>query len=287
MYGVIIPLCAGTALLASMTILVRTGVRTIETAVLEKYGHALPQKFGRKGLIVSTSSVLFVGSCFYRAIFVADEGAALCRAKPSAFNMPAAGRAVATVGEVALVVQISVYIADTARRLGVASDLWCARRRFTLLPVLVAEGFSWCGLLTGASKFFCLEYVMWCMIALTWTWDAAELLHRSNRRGDGTTHACLLLGSLALFSFNAFFEIPHFFQYSRHGGPTADVAGIWDCLHAPTSPLWLKRLPFFFCYFFGAATSSMAVSYRYLHRGLLPRPPPPKADASSSNNKRL
>ena len=57
------------------------------------------------------------GSCFYRAINVADEGAALCRSPGSVFNMPAAGRAVATVGEIALVVQISEYISDTARRL--------------------------------------------------------------------------------------------------------------------------------------------------------------------------
>ena len=56
---------------------------------------------------------------------------------------------------------------------------------------------------------------MWCIIAATWMWDAAELLHKSNRRGDGSVHACLLLGALSLLAFNLFFEIPHFFQLQR------------------------------------------------------------------------
>ena len=199
--------------------MIRTLVQGFEVAVLERHGlmRGAP-RFGRKGLLVSSSSVLFVASCLYRALNVADEGAALCRGRPSIFNMPAAGRAVATVGEIALVVQVSVYISDTALRLGIASDLWSKRRRFTLLPVVLAECFSWTGLITGSSKFFCCEYVMWCCIAATWMWDSAELLHRSNRRGDGTVHSCLLLGSLALFAFNACFEIPHFFRYSREGG---------------------------------------------------------------------
>jgi hypothetical protein len=41
-----------------------------------------------------------------------DEGAATCRGKPTPFNAPAAGRSIATVGEIALVVQVSVLQDD-------------------------------------------------------------------------------------------------------------------------------------------------------------------------------
>lgn len=285
LYGKLIPAAAGMALLTTTIVLMRSLVRHIETAVLERHGHAKFPKFGRKGLLISTSSLLFVGSCFYRAINVADEGAALCRSPNSVFNMPAAGRAVATVGEIALVVQLSEYISDTARRLGIAANLWSKRWAFTLLPVSLAECFSWTGLLTGASKFFCCEYVMWCLIAATWTWDAAELLNKSIRRGDIAVHASILVGALLLFCFNAFFEIPHFFKYTRDasgetGGATAEIAGIWECLHDPDSPIWLKRLPFFFCYFFGAAWSSLAISYRYFHRGRFEKNAPPSKQPS-------
>merc|ERR1719359_2735223 len=54
-------------------------------------------------------------------------------------------------------------------------------------------------------------------------WDSAELLHRPNRRGDGTVHSCLLLGSLALFSFSYFFGAAYCstmlsFRYLHRGG---------------------------------------------------------------------
>ena len=229
-------------------------------------------RFGRKGLLVSSSSVLFVASCLYRALNVADEGAALCRGRPSIFNMPAAGRAVATVGEIALVVQVSVYISDTALRLGIASDLWSKRRRFTLLPVVLAECFSWTGLITGSSKFFCCEYVMWMLIALTWTWDSAELLHKSTRFGDTVAHAALLMGGLGLLCFNGLIEIPHFFRFQRDAADLNEplgqaVDGVWECLQDRDSAIWIKRLPFFFSYFFGCSWGSVAVNYRYFSRG--------------------
>jgi hypothetical protein len=63
---------------------------------------------GRKGLMVCASGLLFAASCFYRALNVADEGAAMCRGRPTAFNSPVVGRSVATIGEVALVVQVCV-----------------------------------------------------------------------------------------------------------------------------------------------------------------------------------
>jgi hypothetical protein len=63
---------------------------------------------------------------FHRAINIADEGAATCRGKPTPFNAPAAGRSVATVGEIALVVQFSIFIDETALRLG------CTRGTFVI-----------------------------------------------------------------------------------------------------------------------------------------------------------
>merc|ERR1711924_130222 len=43
-------------------------------------------------------------------------------------------------------------------------------------------------------------------------WDAAELLHRSARRGDTVVHAALVAASLGLIAFNCAHELPHFFM---------------------------------------------------------------------------
>ena len=66
-------------------------------------------------------------------------------------------------------------------------------------------------MLSGNSRFFCAEYCLWCLLALAWSWDAAELLHLSKRRGDVVMHSGLLLGALGLLLFNLVHEIPHFF----------------------------------------------------------------------------
>jgi|EP01046_Picozoa_sp_COSAG06_P081150 hypothetical protein len=42
-------------------------------------------RFGRKGLLLATSAMLFAGSCFYRSLNIADEGAATCRNAPTAY----------------------------------------------------------------------------------------------------------------------------------------------------------------------------------------------------------
>lgn len=126
---------------------------------------------------------------------------------------------------------------------------------------------SWSGVLSGISKFYCVEYILWCIVAFTWAWDAAELLYRSKGPRDTGIHAGLLIGSVFLFLFNALVEIPHFFDYSREADPAASTAngsGIWECVHDENSPLWLKRLPFFFCYFVGAAWSAVALAYRFV-----------------------
>lgn len=184
----------------------------------------------------------------------------------------------ATVGEIALVVQIATFLDDTSRRLGIGSATalrFSSRRRFTVVPVCCAECFSWLGVLTGNSRFYCCEYVLWMLISLSWAWDASECLHKSVRWSDTVTHASLLVGGLGLCLFNALLEIPHFFQY--HPSDTMDtgtveVLSILQCYQDSDSPLWLKRLPFFFCYFFGCSWGSCALCYRYLRRGLSVRP---------------
>lgn len=137
----------------------------------------------------------------------------------------------------------------------------------TIGPVLLAEVMSWTGVLSGNSKFYCAEYVLWCVVAFTWAWDGAELLYRSRGPRDTAIHAGLLVGAVFLFMFNAFVEIPHFFDYTREADPAASTApgsGIWECVHDEASPLWSKRLPFFFCYFVGAAWCAVALAYRFV-----------------------
>jgi hypothetical protein len=235
------------------------------------------QKFGRKSFIVAGTSFLFAFSCFYRAINIADEGAATCRGPPTAFNAPVAGRFVATLGEVALVVQISIYIYETSKRLNAKQGLWSkVFQKWTsipfssLMPVLVAETMSWTGVLSGNPKFFCIEYVLWMIISITWVWDGAGLLQKSEDWRDQIGHAALLVAGLALFSFNALFEIPHFFKYNRamEASVAANQAhvGIWECSQEQNSPLWIKRLPFFVCYFIGSSWCSVAITYRFLRR---------------------
>ena len=156
---------------------------------------ATPQ-FGRKGLLISASSVLLTMSCFYRAIWTASEGAALCRGSPSMFNAPFAGRLVATFGEVAFCVQVGTYVANTSRRLGVRGRVWSQLKSIVFAPVLLAEFLSWCGVVSGNARFFCLEYFTWCVIACCWAWDSAECLHKSQRWGDLLCHTFLLLLAL-------------------------------------------------------------------------------------------
>merc|ERR1712167_370486 len=103
---------------------------------------------------------------------------------------------------------------------------------------------------------------MWMLIAVTWAWDSAELMHKSKRWADTVTHAGILLAGTSLFAFNAFFEIPHFFLYQRDA--PEEVKGIWECFQDHDSPIWLKRLPFFFSYFYGCSWFSVALSYRFL-----------------------
>jgi hypothetical protein len=207
----IIPAFAFAALLVGLLIFMRLLAHSAHMA------HP-PVVFGCKGLLISGASLLFISSCCYRAMNVADEGASMCRGQATPFNAPVAGRAVATVGEIALVVQISTFLDATSKRLGIggASRLrFSSRKRFTIVPVCCAECFSWLGVLTSVARFYCAEYIVWMIISLSWAWDAAECLHKSVRWSDVATHAAILLGGLSLFLFNAFLEIPHFFRYVR------------------------------------------------------------------------
>eukprot|EP00930_Biecheleria_cincta_P080083 TRINITY_DN6816_c0_g1_i1.p1 TRINITY_DN6816_c0_g1~~TRINITY_DN6816_c0_g1_i1.p1 ORF type:complete len:333 (-),score=50.78 TRINITY_DN6816_c0_g1_i1:503-1444(-) len=258
---VVVPAAALGAFLVSAVVLLRSVAWRLERSCRPER----TPRFGRKGLVVSAACLLFVASCLYRAIFVADEGASLCRGRPSVFNAPVSGRLVATVGEIALVVQLSSYLDDTARRLDVMRGLWAASKRFTYAPVVLAECLSWCGVLSGVPQFFCCEYVVWMFIAATWVWDSAELLTKSVRRGDVLSHASLLLGGMGLFLFNACHEMPHFFL---HQAATAFSQGnAFSCHQDMFSPIWEKRLLFFVTYFFGCSWCSAAVSMRYLLRG--------------------
>jgi len=269
LFSRVIPMFAFGALSIALLIMARTVAHTTEA----RFPSAHRPRFGRKGTLICGLSILFILSCCYRAVFVADEGASLCRGRPTLFNAPVSGRAVATIGEGALVLQISCFLDDSARRLRV-EHAWAGRWRFTLLPVCLAESFSWCGVLSGDSKFYCAEYVCWCALSITWAWDAAELLHHSTRWSDVLTHAAVCCAALALFAFNATVEIPHFFRYhpsDTHDAATVKRLSVLKCSQDVESALWLKRLPFFFSYFLVASWGSAALSYRYLRRGGLRR----------------
>ena len=110
LYTCIIPRAASISLFAAALLLTRALVAKIAMAMAESQSSSAArnlQRFGRKSLLVTGGSFLFAASCVYRSLNIADEGAFLCRGKSTVYNMPAAGRAVATVGELALVVQIA------------------------------------------------------------------------------------------------------------------------------------------------------------------------------------
>ena len=270
-YKCLLPRAAAISFLSAALLLTRSITNVV-------WRNSMP-RFGRKALLVSGSSFLFATSCVYRALNVADEGAFLCRSRPTVFNAPVSGRMVATIGELALVVQMTAYLDDTARSLGVARAFSTASPMSTLAPALVAETFSWLGVLTGISKFFCLEYCCWVFIATIWAWDAAELCHRSRRAADTLMHAIIVVVSLALVFFNLLHELPHFLHavpLNGAGGSDAMVPASdewvptmsarptpFSCTQHADSPIWLTRLPFFVTYFVGASMCSAILAARH------------------------
>jgi len=263
LFDYVIPGGALCALFVALALGVRSAIQFSEERCF-KASH-LP-RFGRKGMLILSTSILIVSSCVYRSIFIASEGAALCRGSPSVFNAPFSGRMVATVGEMALVAQVTAYLEAAAQRLSVHNHTWASCQRVAFALVTMAEVMSWTGVMTANARFFCVEYILWCLIAVTWAWDAAELVHKSTRWGDLLAHTGVLLGSVGLFLFNACCEIPHFFHnYERvASGSVESTPSLWTCMQDETSPIWVKRLPFFFCYFFGASWCSVALSYRHV-----------------------
>ncbi len=278
LFDLLIPGMAGVSCMVSVLLALRAALARGVRAVA---GPGAPD-FGRKGLLVTVSAMLFATSTFYRSLNIASEGAALCRSKPTVFNAPVTGRSVATVGEIALVVQASVFVEQASLRLGARRGPWSAfAHRYTSAhwstvgPVLCAELFSWSGVLRLAGpqshNFFCAEYVMWMLIAFTWAWDSSELLYKARTLLDKVSFAVLLLTGVVLFFFNAFLELPHFFSGANRD---ETIAGLWECAQAADSPLWKKRLPFFVLYFVGASWISVAGSHRFVTsvRRMLDRP---------------
>lgn len=148
LYDALIPGGAGLALFVAIVLAVKQAVQQ----------HVSPQ-FGRKGLLSCAMSVTLCLSCFYRAIFTASEGAALCRGTPSAFNAPFAGRSIATFGEIAFAVQVGYYISQTATRLQIKGFVWSHHALVVWVPVCLAEALSWSGVLSGNAQWFCIECV--------------------------------------------------------------------------------------------------------------------------------
>jgi hypothetical protein len=260
LFDLLIPGLAGVSACVSTVLCVRAALRRASSA------------FGRKSLLVAVSAMLFAASTFYRSLNIASEGAALCRGEPTVFNAPLTGRSVATVGEIALVVQASIFIEEAARRLGAARGPWslfCSKYTqvhfSTIAPVIAAEVFSWSGVLRLAGKrsalFFCCEYVMWMLIAGSWAWDCAELLHKSTKFMDLVAFTVLMLTGVVLFFFNAFLELPHFFSGADRD---ENMPGLWECVQSRDSPLWRKRLPFFVLYFIGASFIAVAGANRFM-----------------------
>ena len=177
LFDLLIPGLAGVSFLVSLVLSFRALTRTACTTI-----DGVPSP-GRKATLSTTSAaLLFAGSTFYRSLNIASEGAALCREQPSMFNAPIAGRTVATVGEIALVIQASLFIEEASTRLHTQRGFWapfCTKWTHvhfsTVVPVLLAEVCSWSGVLQLAGDdsglFFCVEYVLWMVIAATWAWD--------------------------------------------------------------------------------------------------------------------
>lgn len=265
-YACLLPRAAMLSLFSAILLLMRATAHRCEKTSCMRRLRRVP-RFGRKGMLICGASVLFAASCVYRAINVADEGAYLCRGPTSAFNAPASGRAVATIGELALVLQVSSYLADTALRLAGPAAL---SPRYTMSVAAVAEACSWAGVLTGTAKCFCVEYVCWVGIALLWAWDASELLHKSTKRGDTIVHATLVAAGLGLAAFNIGHELPHFFVATPLNAPGVSESGVatpFSCTQDAESPIWFTRLPFFVTYFAGASACSATLAARYMASG--------------------
>merc|ERR1712129_200092 len=64
----------------------------------------------------------------------------------------------------------------------------------------------------------------------------------------------------ALFFFYACVEIPHFLH--ADGGEDGALESAFQCHQDIDSPVWAKRLPFFFTYFLVCSWCSVAISYR-------------------------
>jgi len=148
----LIPRAAALSLFATVLLLIRAAAHALERSGCIR-SRRMPA-FGRKGILIAGSAVVFAASCLYRALNIADEGAYLCRGPRSIFNAPAAGRAVATIGELALVLQIKSYLEDTALRLGAARRYPSRSQRTCVSLALLAESCSWAGVLSGVAKCF-------------------------------------------------------------------------------------------------------------------------------------
>lgn len=131
---------------------------------------------------------------------------------------------------------MGAYIDDTAKRLGIETGKFTASTSYTYIPLayipaVLAEIFSWTGVITANARFFCFEYSMWLLVAMVWAWDSAELLNKSKKWGDLLLHTGVFLCSLGLFLFNALFEIPHFFANYERAGASAGAgisSSIWE-----------------------------------------------------------
>ena len=86
--------------------------------------------------------------------------------------------------------------------------------------------------------------------------------------GDALIHACIVVGSISLVTFNLLHELPHFFSAKPDAGVEARGAVTpFACTQDAESPIWLERLPFFVTDFIGASWCSTAIAARYWLRG--------------------
>ena len=197
-----------------------------------------------QGTLISGCSLLFALSCA-QSPSSSPTRARRCR---RALRLQRAGSGrVATSREIALGVHLRLYRRH-GKRLGVTAR--SGRRAIgSRLPVCAARVLL--GAACSPAIALLLRERLWCL----WRSRGAGMrpscapLEAARRRRD--TPVCCSARSAS--SSCLVHEIPPSSSPRSPGTAPSSALGVWECVEDAGSPLWLKRLPFFFIYFFGCS----------------------------------